>query len=74
MPGESVDELLRRHGEKKKVDLDVRTQVERLVNRLLKKHPGHRDVIMRHLEGQWQRLLKEREKERQDARKRNGSI
>lgn len=74
MPDDSVDELLRRHEEKRKIDKDVRSQIERLVNRLLAKHPRHRDVVMYHLEGQWQRLLKEREKEKQDARKPSDSV
>lgn len=68
MANDSVDGILRRHEEKKRVSHDVRVQIERFVARLIKKYPDHRDVIMRHLEGQWQALLDEREKEKRDAR------
>jgi len=74
----SPGELAKRHAKKQAVSKDVRSCLGRLITRLVKKYPAHTDVIMTQLEGEWQRLLSEREENKKSARQRtartNGSV
>jgi len=70
-----VEELLRKGEISKKVAADVSVAINKLVEKLRKKHPGHDDVICRHLDGESIRLRSEKEaakeKDRQKERDKN---
>ena len=56
-----VAEHVRRGEKSREVGQEIKVKLRRLVKGVLKKHPEHESVLMQHLEGEYQRLLSEKE-------------